>query len=151
MILRQKDLQIIKEGREFAKSVNAIRDQLDVVKGKMRRQDTKTDASIQELDAHMTETLEMLKNVESTYQHLMTPDVEDKSYYKTFDEQRNQFNLVEAWIKEVKIWFKEAERMRVWIEEHISTLKNSPQFDVFQEDKIPATQEQVDDWQDCDG
>ncbi|CAH1758316.1 9901_t:CDS:10 [Entrophospora sp. SA101] len=149
MILRQKDLQIIKEGREFAKGAKAIRDQLDIVKGKMRRQDTKTDdASIQELDDHMTETLEMLKNLESTYQHLVAPDIEDKSYREAFDEQQNQYNLVQAWIEEVKVWFKEAERMCVWINEHIVILKKFPQFDVFQEDKVPATQEQVDEWQD---
>ncbi|CAH1758273.1 9978_t:CDS:2 [Entrophospora sp. SA101] len=151
IILRQKDLQIIKEGREFAKGVNAIRDQLDIVKGKMRRQDTKTDASIQELNSHMTETLEMLKNLESAYQHLLSPDVEDKRYSETIVEQQNQYNLVQAWIEEVKIWFKEAERMRVWIDERIVILENSPKFDAFQEDKVPATREQVDEWQDdCD-
>ncbi|CAJ0913885.1 8038_t:CDS:2 [Entrophospora sp. SA101] len=118
--------QIQMEGRKFAKSANAIRDQLDIIKGKMRRQDTKTDASIQELDAHMADALEMLNNLESAYQHLIAPDVGDERYRERFDEQLNQFNLVEAWIKEVKIWFKEA----------------------LQEGKVPATQEQVDEWQD---
>ncbi|CAH1756377.1 8969_t:CDS:2 [Entrophospora sp. SA101] len=148
MILRQNNLQTIREGRKFAKSANAIRDQLDIIKGKMRRQDTKTDASIQELDAHMADALEMLNNLESAYQHLIAPDVGDERYRERFDEQLNQFNLVEAWIKEVKIWFKEAERMRVWIDKHIVVLENFPKFDALQEGKVPATQEQVDEWQD---
>nr|CAG8447295.1 7339_t:CDS:2 [Entrophospora candida] len=148
MILRQNNLQMIREGRKFAKSANAIRDQLDIIKGKMRRQDTKTDASIQELDAHMADALEMLNNLESAYQHLIAPDVGDERYRERFEQQLNQFNLVEAWIKEVKIWFKEAERMRVWIDKHIVVLENFPKFDALQEGKVPATQEQVDEWQD---
>ncbi|CAH1763914.1 6380_t:CDS:2 [Entrophospora sp. SA101] len=81
MILHQNNLQMIREG----KSANAIRDKLDIIKGKMRCQGTKTDASIQELDAHMADSLKRLNNFESDYQHLI------------------------AWIKEIKIWFKEAE------------------------------------------
>ncbi|CAG8700340.1 14197_t:CDS:2, partial [Ambispora leptoticha] len=52
---RNNDLAVIKKGREFAKGIARIRDELDVVKGKMSRGQATTDSSIQELDEHMVE------------------------------------------------------------------------------------------------
>ncbi|CAI2161779.1 7392_t:CDS:2 [Funneliformis geosporum] len=121
---RKKDLITIKEGREFAKSVNAIRNQLDEVKGKMRRGDTTIDASLQELDDHM-----------------------DQKYKEAFDEQLSQHKLVKGWIEEVRVWLREAIRIRGWMNERVEILQNVPKVDPFQEGGAPATQEQVDEWQ----
>ncbi|CAG8463677.1 9995_t:CDS:2 [Diversispora eburnea] len=144
---RKRDIQVIKEGRTFAKAVNEIRDKLDNVKGQMRRGDTTTDASIQELDAHMVDARNLIKSLASSYAHLLSVDAEDQSYKEAFENQKVQLVKVEAWIEEVRIWFKEAERIRIWIDERINTLENVPKVDVFQEGDAPATQEEVDEWQ----
>jgi len=144
---RNHDLQNIKEGREFARSAHEIRDKLDEVKGKMRKGDTTTDASIQELDALMVDTDKMLNNLESSYTHLISPEAQDQSYREAFNNHKEQYVRVQAWIEEVRVWFKEAERIRLWIDKRINTLESVPQIDVFQEGEAPATQEQVDEWQ----
>ncbi|CAG8765640.1 24304_t:CDS:1, partial [Gigaspora rosea] len=144
---RNNDLQNIKEGREFARSAHEIRDKLDEVKGKMRKRDTTTDSSIQELDALMVDTDKMLNNLESSYTHLISPEAQDQSYREAFNSHKEQYVRVQAWIEEVRVWFKEAERIRLWIDKRINTLESVPQIDVFQEGEAPATQEQVDEWQ----
>ncbi|RIA94458.1 hypothetical protein C1645_873410 [Glomus cerebriforme] len=146
---RNKDLIIIKEGREFAKGINSIRDQLDIVKGKMRRDDTTTttDASLQELDTHMIDALELTKSLETSYSHLLSSENEDKKYKEFYDEQISQYNLVKSWIEEVRVWFREAVRIRGWMSERVEILLNVPKVDPFQEGEAPATQEQVDEWQ----
>ncbi|CAG8440141.1 12117_t:CDS:2 [Acaulospora colombiana] len=144
---RKRDLQVIKEGREFAKSVHSIRDQLDNVKGEMRRGNTTTDASIHKLDDHMVEAQKLIDDVKASYAHLISPEASDQRFREFFDKQIEQFTRVQAWINEVRVWFKEAERIRVWIDERINILDNVPQIDVYQEGEAPATQEQVDEWQ----
>ncbi|CAG8684778.1 19733_t:CDS:1, partial [Racocetra fulgida] len=144
---RKRDLLNIKEGREFARSAHDIRNKLDEVKGKMRKGDTTTDASIQELDALMVDTNKMLNDLESSYAHLISPEAQDMSYREAFKNHKEQYVRVIAWIEEVRIWFKEAERIRKWIDERINTLENVPQVDVFQEGEASATQQQVDEWQ----
>jgi hypothetical protein len=145
---RKKDLVIIQEGREFAKNINSIRDQLDIVKGKMRKdKDTTTDASLQELDAHMADASELTKSLKTTYSHLLSSESEDKRYKECFDEQINQYKLVRGWIEEVRVWFREAVRIRGWMSERVEILLNVPKVDPFQEGEAPATQEQVDEWQ----
>ncbi|CAG8848312.1 31612_t:CDS:1, partial [Racocetra persica] len=139
---RKRDLLNIKEGREFARSAHDIRNKLDEVKGKMRKGDTTTDASIQELDALMVDTNKMLNDLESSYAHLISPEAQDTSYREAFKNHKEQYVRVIAWIEEVRVWFKEAERIRLWIDERINTLENVPQVDVFQEGEAPATQQQ---------
>ncbi|CAG8461490.1 17795_t:CDS:2 [Acaulospora morrowiae] len=144
---RKHDLQMIKEGREFAKAVYAIRDQLDNIKGDMRRGHSTTDASIQKLDEQMVNAQNLINDVKATYAHLLSPEEEDHKFRECFDQQITQFTRVQAWIKEVHVWFKEAERIRIWIDERIKILDNVPPIDVLQEGDAPATQEQVDEWQ----
>ncbi|GBB87895.1 hypothetical protein RclHR1_01440010 [Rhizophagus clarus] len=144
---RKKDIGVIKEGREFAKGINSIRDQLDIVKGKMRRGDTTTDASLQELDTHMVDASELTKSLKTTYSQLLSPESEDKRYKESFDEQINQYKLVRSWIEEVRVWFREAVRIRGWMSERVQILSNVPKVDPFQEGEAPVTQEQVDEWQ----
>ncbi|UZO26371.1 uncharacterized protein OCT59_018602 [Rhizophagus irregularis] len=146
MEVRKKDLVTIKEGREFAKGINSIRDQLDIVKGEMRRDDTTTDASLQELDTHMADASELTKSLKTTYSHLLSPESEDKRYKECFDEIVNQYKLVRSWIEEVRVWFREAVRIRGWMRERVDILLNVPKVDPFQEDEAPVTQEQVDEW-----
>ncbi|PKY31800.1 hypothetical protein RhiirB3_490086 [Rhizophagus irregularis] len=143
---RKKDLVAIKEGREFAKGINSICDQLDIVKGEMRRDDTTTDASLQELDTHMADVSELTNSLKTTYVHLLSPESEDKRYKECFDEIVNQYNLVRGWIEEVRVWFREAVRMRGWMRERVEILLNVPKIDPFQEGGAPVTQEQVDEW-----
>ncbi|CAG8581704.1 22045_t:CDS:1 [Dentiscutata erythropus] len=144
---RKRDLLNIKEGRKFARSAHEIRDKLDEVKGKMRKGDTTTDASIQELDALMVDANKMLNNLESSYAHFISPEAQDQSYREAFNNYKEQYVRVQAWIEEVRVLFRETEHIRLWIDEHINTLENVPQIDVFQEGEAPATQEQVDEWQ----
>ncbi|PKC08124.1 hypothetical protein RhiirA5_358302 [Rhizophagus irregularis] len=146
MEVRKKDLVTIKEGREFAKGINSIRDQLDIVKGEMRRDDTTTDASLQELDTHMADASELTKSLKTTYSHLLSPESEDKRYKECFDEIVNQYKLVRSWIEEVRVWFREAVRIRGWMRERVDILLNVPKVDPFQEGEAPVTQEQVDEW-----
>ncbi|PKB94112.1 hypothetical protein RhiirA5_465217, partial [Rhizophagus irregularis] len=143
---RKKELVAIKEGREFAKGINSICDQLDIVKGEMRRDDTTTDASLQELDTHMADVSELTNSLKTTYVHLLSPESEDKRYKECFDKIVNQYNLVRGWIEEVRVWFREAVRMRGWMRERVEILLNVPKIDPFQEGGAPVTQEQVDEW-----
>ncbi|CAG8534567.1 11296_t:CDS:2 [Funneliformis caledonium] len=144
---RKKDLMTIKEGREFAISVHAIRDQLDLVKGKMRRGDTTIDASLQELDDHMVEASSLIHSLKQSYSNFLSSEAEDQKYKEAFDEQLSQHKLVKGWIEEVRVWLREAIRIRGWMNERVEILQNVPQVDPFQEGGAPATQEQVDEWQ----
>ncbi|GBC27668.2 hypothetical protein RIR_jg3303.t1 [Rhizophagus irregularis DAOM 181602=DAOM 197198] len=135
--------------REFAKGINCIRDQLDIVKVEMERDntdDTTTDASLQELDTHMADASELTKLLKTAYSHLLSPESEDKRHKECFDEIVNQYNLVRDWIEEVRLWFREAVRMRGWMRERVEILLNVPKIDPFQEGGAPVTQEQVDEW-----
>ncbi|CAG8480623.1 2868_t:CDS:2 [Paraglomus occultum] len=149
MELRKSDLARIKEGREFAKKVHAIQDQFDIVKGKMRRGDveTTTDASIQELDNHMSEAQSLLDGLCIAHTPMMAESFDDSSFREAFEKIISEQQLVQDWIEEVRIWFKEAERIRIWIEQRIDVLENVPQVDVFQEGPAPVTEEQVNTWQ----
>ncbi|CAG8528542.1 7940_t:CDS:2 [Paraglomus brasilianum] len=149
MELRKSDLVRIKEGREFAKKAHAIQDQFDIVKGKMRRGDveTTTDASIQELDNHMSEAQTLLDGLCIAHTPMMAEDFDDSSFRESFEKIISEQQLVQDWIEEVRIWFREAERIRIWIEQRIDVLENVPQVDVYQEGPAPVTEEQVNTWQ----
>src|SRR5207248_8282231 len=82
-----------------------------------------------------------------SYSHLLSSETEDKKYKEAFDEQLNQYNLVMGWVDEVRVWFREAVRIRGWVNERVEILLNVPKVDPFQEGEAPADQEQVDEWQ----
>ncbi|CAG8474256.1 9863_t:CDS:2 [Ambispora gerdemannii] len=146
---RNNDIAVIKKGREYAKGIEKIRDQLDAVKAKMSRGETTTDSSIQELDEYMVEAKRLLKELDHLYKDLLSPDAHDQSYLLKYKEYKEFYKIVEDWIEEVRIWFREAERIRIWIEKRIEILENVEKVDVFQTSNISTlvTQEKVDDWQ----
>ncbi|CAB4477361.1 unnamed protein product [Rhizophagus irregularis] len=124
---RKKDLVAIKEGREFAKGINSICDQLDIVKGEMRRDDTTTDASLQELDTHMTDVSELTNSLKTTYVHLLSPESEDKRYkecgapvtQEQVDEWRKEYEELKRDVENFD--FEDVTRLRAHVKGIVGT------------------------------
>jgi hypothetical protein len=141
MIEAKNAFQLFERGYRFSKQARSVRSELDFIQAKMVKTTT-TNTGITELEDRGKHALEAITNLQTGYGDLLDPGFPDQSYRNNLDAIVQKYELVQAWVEEVRIWFAEAERIRVWIESRIAILEEKKITDPLQED-VRLTQTEV--------
>lgn len=141
MIEAKNAFQLFERGYHFSKQARSVRSELDFIQAKMVKTTT-TNTGITELEDRGKHALEAITNLQTGYGDLLDPGFPDQSYRNNLDAIVQKYELVQAWVEEVRIWFAEAERIRVWIESRIAILEEKKITDPLQED-VRLTQTEV--------
>jgi Growth-Arrest-Specific Protein 2 Domain/Calponin homology (CH) domain len=141
MIEAKNAFQLFERGYRFSKQARSVRSELDFIQAKMVKTTT-TNTGITELEDRGKHAFEAITNLQTGYGDLLDSVFPDQSYRNNLDAIVQKYELVQAWVEEVRIWFAEAERIRVWIESRISILEEKKITDPLQED-VQLTQTEV--------
>ncbi|KAH8555965.1 hypothetical protein BGW37DRAFT_479264 [Umbelopsis sp. PMI_123] len=141
MVDAKNAFQLFERGYRFSKQARSVRSELDFIQAKMVKTTT-TNTGITELEDRGKNAYEAISNLETEYGDLLASGFSDQSYRNNLDALVQKYELVQAWVEEVRIWFAEAERIRVWIESRISILEEKKITDPLQE-CIRLTQTEV--------
>ncbi|EIE77174.1 hypothetical protein RO3G_01878 [Rhizopus delemar RA 99-880] len=112
--------------RHMFQTTAYIRNELQFIQAKMLKTTT-TDAGIQDLEERSAKVGELLASL---------PKQDD-------DDLWQKHKLICAWVEEVRVWFVEAERIRIWIEERIVILENRATIDALEEVELELSSEVV--------
>ncbi|KAG2174024.1 hypothetical protein INT44_000138 [Umbelopsis vinacea] len=141
MIEAKNAFQLFERGYRFSKQARSVRSELDFIQAKMVKTTT-TNTGITELEDRGKHAFEAITNLQTGYGDLLASEFPDQSYRNNLDAIVQKYELVQAWVEEVRIWFAEAERIRVWIESRIAILEEKKVTDPLQED-VQLTQAEV--------
>ncbi|KAM3581992.1 hypothetical protein VKS41_005433 [Umbelopsis sp. WA50703] len=128
-------------GYNFSKQAKSIRSELDFIQAKMVKTTT-TDTGITELEDRAQHAYSAIGLLERDFGDLLDAGSADHSYRNILESLVQKYELVQAWVEEVRIWFAEAERIRKWIESRIRILEEKEVEDSLAE-KINTTQTEV--------
>lgn len=123
-------------GIEFSTTTAYIRNELEFIQAKMLKTTT-TDTGIHDLEVRSTKVGALIDK--------LNPD-RDAQQQQQYDALLQKHQLIIAWVDEVRVWFVEAERIRVWIEERIHRLESKPSTNALEEVEFDYSQEQISGW-----
>ncbi|KAG2179022.1 hypothetical protein INT43_001871 [Umbelopsis isabellina] len=141
IIIATDAFQLFDRGYGFSKQAKSIRFELDFIQAKMVKTTT-TNTGITELENRAQHAYEDIGQLEQSFDDLLDADSTDQSYRNILESLVQKYELVQAWVEEVRIWFAEAERIRNWIESRIQMLEEKEVEDSLAE-KINTTQTEV--------
>ncbi|KAG0174533.1 hypothetical protein DFQ30_003950 [Apophysomyces sp. BC1015] len=138
------DLDTLRSGMIFSQITTPIRNELEFIQAKMLKTTT-TDTGIQDLEERSRNAGLMISKVEVQYADLLNnANDEHNSYHAHFDVLVQKYNLICAWVDDVRVWFIEAERIRQWIEERIRLLESRSVIDALDNIEIEYSMAEVD-------
>lgn len=124
---------------EFSSTTAYIRNELEFIQAKMLKTTT-TDTGIHDLEVRSTKVGALIDQLKERY-----PERDDQQQQQ-YDALLEKYQLIIAWVDEVRVWFVEAERIRVWIEERIQRLESKPSSTALDEVEFDYAQEEIDAW-----
>lgn len=141
IIMATEAFQVFDRGYDFSKQAKSIRFELDFIQAKMVKTTT-TNTGITELENRAQHAYEDIAQLEQSFNDLLDADFADQSYRNILESLVQKYELVQAWVEEVRIWFAEAERIRNWIESRIQMLEEKEVEDSLAE-RINTSQTEV--------
>jgi hypothetical protein len=130
-------------GYGFSKQAKSVRSELDFIQAKMVKTTT-TNTGITELEDRAKHAFMAIIQLGDEFSDLLSSDFSDQSYRNNLDALVQKYELVQAWVEEVRIWFAEAERIREWIESRIGIIEDNEISDPLDE-QIHMTQAEVEE------
>ncbi|KAI7906217.1 uncharacterized protein BX663DRAFT_256281 [Cokeromyces recurvatus] len=125
---------------EFTTMAASIHNELEFIQAKMLKTTT-SEVSIRDLEERCDKIKQVIQNVlpEHEAPSLSIGDQDNRGLLE-------KYQRIAGWVKDVRIWFLEAERIRVWIEERIHKLEGIASLSYLEEVECEWTLEQVHEW-----
>ncbi|ORX61397.1 hypothetical protein DM01DRAFT_1380309 [Hesseltinella vesiculosa] len=135
MIQAENQFKAFQQGFHFGQACLAIRLDLDAIQANMTQQRSNQHQTIvQAWQQKMSLTTESLQHLRLDYPHYFSPGPTDDSlavvttptqdpaedmdaYVQRWQQVFDKNALVQSWVEEVRVWFAEADRIRLWIDE----------------------------------
>ncbi|KAL1925726.1 uncharacterized protein VTP21DRAFT_609 [Calcarisporiella thermophila] len=122
---------------QFVQEAQAIQRELEAIQGKLQKTGATTDESLHSLEARVSDTQNRIRLFHTNFPDLLAtlaPDLNDEGqskarYAKLYEALLQKQEAVQAWVEEVRVWFVEAERIRVWLEERSKIVESRPSID----------------------
>jgi hypothetical protein len=124
---------------EFTSTAAYIRNELEFIQAKMLKTTT-TDMGIHDLEVRSMTVGKLIDTMAIQYKDMLEIQEENETYTALVDK----YQLIVAWVDEVRIWFAEAERIRSWIEQRIHLLESRPLVSALDDVEYDYTKEEID-------
>lgn len=127
----QNTCHLFRRGVMFAQILLAIRAEMDVIQQLMMNGDDVNEELVYNLEQRIYIINTTIQGARDEYQHDLLLDYKDARFINSMEELEKQYKKVFHWVGEVRVWFKEAGRIRSWIEDHIKLITARNSMDYF--------------------
>lgn len=127
---------LFRRGVMFGQITSAINEELNVIQQIMGEgTNSITDEVIQGLENRIHIVSASIQGVRDEYDGDLLREAENDPYFTRFmnciDGLEDKYETVRDWVDQVRVWFKEAERIRSWIDMHIQVIEERNKADHF--------------------